>query len=236
MKYLRNWDNKTWLSSKEYIISFHKYLKSKIKINKSTKILDIGCGRANIISHLNSKYKFLRKPIGIDIIKSKDIKKDILFKKSDAIKYLKNSKEVFDLILIKQTIHFFNKKEVKILLNLAKKHLSKKGKIFIFSLITTKNELPTFKKMKEQLNKSLEIDKNLVGEIKANFKKYQQNCFKFKVKIAKRDYLKMLKKRYISCLLKFTNKDIKIGIKELNLKYKKDIQFYDKLNCLIYRN
>ena len=108
--------------------------------------------------------------------------------------------------------------------------------IFIFSLTTTKNELPTFKKMKEQLNKSLEIDKNLVGEIKANFKKYQQNCFKFKVKIAKKDYLKMLKKRYISCLLKFTNKDIKIGIKELNLKYKKDIQFYDKLNCLIYRN
>ncbi len=236
MKYLRNWDNETWLSSKEYIISFHKYLKSKIKINKSTKILDIGCGRANIISYLSNQYKFVRRPIGIDIFKNKDIKKNILFKKGDAIKYLKSSKELFDLILIKQTIHFFKKKDVKILLNFAKKRLSKKGKILIFSLITTKNELPAFKKMREQLNKSLEIDKNLFRIIKSNFKKYQQDCFKFKVKISKKDYLKMLRNRYISCLLKFTNKDIIMGIKEINFKYKKNIQFYDKLNCIIYRN
>ena len=50
MKQLKNWDNKTWLASDKYISSFHKFLKSKIKINKNTKILDIGCGRANIIS------------------------------------------------------------------------------------------------------------------------------------------------------------------------------------------
>jgi len=30
MKRLRNWDNKTWLSSKKYITSFNAFLKSKI--------------------------------------------------------------------------------------------------------------------------------------------------------------------------------------------------------------
>ena len=58
MKKLKNWDNKTWLASDKYISSFHKFLKSKIKINNNTKILDIGCGRANIISFLQKKYRF----------------------------------------------------------------------------------------------------------------------------------------------------------------------------------
>ena len=52
MKKLRNWDNKTWLSSKKYISTFNIFLNSKIRFNKNTSILDMGCGRANIISSL----------------------------------------------------------------------------------------------------------------------------------------------------------------------------------------
>ena len=87
MKTLRNWDNKTWLSSNKYILSFYKFLKSKVRFDNNIKVLDIGCGRANIISFLQRKYKFQNKPIGIDIIKSKNTKKNIIFKKIDAIKY-----------------------------------------------------------------------------------------------------------------------------------------------------
>ena len=111
MKRLRNWDNKTWLSSKKYIDAFNYFLKSKIKFNKDTKLLDIGCGRANIISTLQKKYKFKIKAIGIDVVKNKDVKKNIIFKNIDAIKFLEKSDCLFDLILIKQTIHFFSKKK-----------------------------------------------------------------------------------------------------------------------------
>ena len=52
MKKLKNWDNQTWLSSKNYINQFNKFLNKRVKFNKNTKILDIGCGRANIISNL----------------------------------------------------------------------------------------------------------------------------------------------------------------------------------------
>ena len=137
MKKLRNWDNKTWLSSKSYISQFNKFLKTKINFNKSLKILDIGCGRANIISALQKKYKFKNKPTGIDVVENKDVKKNIVFKKIDALKYLKK-KEKYDLILIKQTIHFFTKTKLNHLLNLAKKSLNLKGKILIFSLKTKK--------------------------------------------------------------------------------------------------
>ena len=66
MKRLQNWDNNTWLSSKSYISQFNKFLKTKINFNKNSKILDIGCGRANIISALHKRYKFKNKPTGID--------------------------------------------------------------------------------------------------------------------------------------------------------------------------
>ena len=235
MKRLKNWDNKTWLSSKSYISQFNKFLKRKINLNKNSKILDIGCARANIISTLQKKYEFKNKPIGIDIVSNKDVKKNIIFKKVDAIDFLKNSNEVFDLILIKQTIHFFKKKDVKTLLNLTRKHLSKKGKIFILSL-KKNNKLPVFNKMKVELNKSLKLDKQLIKIIKKNLNKYEEVNFKFKVNISKKNYLKMLKNKYISCLLNLTKKDIIDGQKEIESKYKKNIQFYDILDCLIYKN
>ena len=42
---IKNWDNKTWLSSKDYIESFNNFLIKNLRINSNSKILDIGCGR-----------------------------------------------------------------------------------------------------------------------------------------------------------------------------------------------
>ena len=39
---LKNWDNKTWLSSKKYIKYFNIFLLKQIRLNKESKILDIG--------------------------------------------------------------------------------------------------------------------------------------------------------------------------------------------------
>jgi ubiquinone/menaquinone biosynthesis C-methylase UbiE len=234
MKKLRNWDNKTWLSSKKYVNAFNKFLKSKIKFNKNTKILDIGCGRANIISSLQRKYKFLNKPIGIDILKNKHIKKNVLFKKCDAIKYLKKN-ENFDLILIKQTMHFFSKKKLDLLLNLAKKRLNSKGKILIFSLKLKKNEIPCFKLMKQKLNVSLKKDQVLLKLIKRNLKTLNESSFNFKTSISKKIYLSMINARYISCLLNLSKKDINKGVKEVKSKFKNRIIFTDRLVCLDFK-
>ena len=44
----------------------------------------------------------------------------------------------------------------------------------------------------------------------------------------------MIKNRYISTLLTFyKKKELLEGLKEINLKYKKNIKFKDKLICLI---
>ena len=119
MKKLRNWDNKTWLSSKSYISQFNKFLKSKINLNKNLKILDIGCGRANIISKLAKKYNFKVKPTGIDVLKHQDVKRNVRFIKTHALNFLKRA-EKFDLIIIKQTIHLMSKKNQFLLLKMCK--------------------------------------------------------------------------------------------------------------------
>ena len=234
MKRLKNWDNKTWLSSKSYIFQFNKFLKTKINLNRNSKILDIGCGRANIISALHKRYKFKNKPTGIDIVANKDVKKNIIFKKVEAIKYLKKN-DKYDIILIKQTIHFFSETNLNNLLKLAKKNLNPKGKLLIFSLKTKNNQIPCFKKMRKNLEKSLKRDEALFKIIKKNFKAISYTNFNFKVNISKQKYVRMLKERYISCLLNMSDKDIKLGISEIKSKYKNQIKFTDTLKCISYR-
>ena len=234
MRPLKNWDNKTWLSSEKYISNFHKFLKTKTLLNKNTKILDIGCGRANIISFLQKKYRFKNMAIGVDILRNRNIKKNISFKKSNAINYLREGRK-FDLILIKQTIHFFSKNKLILLLNFAKKSLNPKGKILIFSLKTKNNKIPCFKKMKHQLNKSLKKDEFLFKVIRKNLKKINESNFNYEVNISKNKYINMIKNRYISCLLNLTKKEINKGIGEIKLKYKNQIKFTDTLKCISFR-
>ena len=232
---LKNWDNQTWLSSKNYISQFNKFLSKKVKFSKDTKILDIGCGRANIISFLHKKYKFCEKPIGLDVIKNKGIKANIIFKKIDGYNYLKKINKSFDLILLKQTIHFFQTSKLKALLNIAKKRLRPGGKILIFSIKPKNNKIPCFKKMRERLNRSIKRDEKLSKIIKKKLKKTNISNFNFKVNISRQKYLRMIKLRYISCLLDLSKKDILSGISELKFKHKNQIKFTDTLKCISYR-
>ena len=231
---IKNWDNKTWISSTKYIQSFINFLLKQKKLTKHSKILDIGCGRGKITGSLSSKLKLINKPIGLDIENHKDFDKRITFKKTNAIKYLKNNKKKFDLILIKQTIHFFNLKDIKKVLTYSYSSLNVAGIIVILTLDTKNNEIPSFFLMKQKLKQSFKRD-NLIWKklLQLDIKK-KLTKFNFKVNIKKSIYLKMIKQRYISTLLKFSSFQISNGIKEVDLKYKKNISFNDKLKCIIF--
>ncbi len=183
---LKNWDNKTWLSSQKYIKIFNSFLLKQINLNKNSKILDIGCGRGKILANLSSKLKLINKPIGLDLENHKDKSKKIIFKKIDAVKFITKTKITFDLILIKQTIHLLKKKEIFKLLSICKKKLSPNGKIIIFSLDSTKNEIPTFYLMKKKLKESLLKDKRLFDLILKENPKIIVKKFIYQVKISKK--------------------------------------------------
>ena len=232
---LKNWDNKTWLSSNNYINFFNNFLLNQVYLNKGSYILDIGCGRGKILGNLASKLRLNKKPLGIDIEQHKDRDKRIIFKKIDAINYLKKSKKKFDLILLKQTIHFFSQKEIKKLLLLSKNCLTPNGHVIIFTLATTRNEIPTFLLMKKKLKKSLIRDEKILRFILNSHQNILIKRFSYKVKITKKKYMQMIKNRYISILLNLKLTEILKGIDEINLKYKQKINFKDKLICIILK-
>lgn len=236
MKVLRNWDNKTWLSSKAYINSINLFLLKKKKLNKKSKILDIGCGRGKIFGSLSRKLKLNNKPIGVDPVPHKDVDKLIDFRNEDAFNFFKTNQNKFDLIMIKQTLHFFDKNERKKLIKICKNNLKKNGLLIIFSLNTINNEIPCFKLMKKKLNRGLERDSRMLKSACKVLKGNKIDKFKFKVLITKNKYIKMLKQKYISCLVSLNKKQLKKGIEEIKKIYPNNIIFKDILICIKYKH
>jgi cyclopropane fatty-acyl-phospholipid synthase-like methyltransferase len=232
---LKNWDNKTWLSSQKYIKFFNRFILKQVKLNRNSRILDIGCGRGKILENLSNKLRLLDKPVGLDIENHKDKSKKIIFKKIDALSYVSKTKITFDLILIKQTIHLLKKKQAIKLLSICKNKLNPNGKIIILSLNPNKNEIPTFQLMNKKLNISLKKDEKLFNLILKNQNKFVIKKFTFDVKILKTKYLQMIQKRYISTLLNFSNKQINEGLNEIKKDYGKVLKFKDRLICYILR-
>ena len=236
MKLLKNWDNKTWLSSNKYINSFNNFLLKKKKLNKKARILDIGCGRGKIFGVLSRKLKLVNKPIGIDPVVHKDVHREINFINEDVFKFLKANKIKFDLIMIKQTLHFFNKDKRSKLIEICKNNLNKDGVLIVFSLNTLNNEIPCFKLMKQKLNRGLERDSKMIKLICKILKNNKIDIFKFKVSITKNKYIQMLKQRYISCLVNLNKDQINKGIKEIKNIYPNKMIFNDALICVKYKN
>ena len=233
---LKNWDNKTWLSSSAYINSFNTFLLKKKKLNKNSQILDIGCGRGKIFGVLSRKVKLLNKPIGIDPVVHRDVDKSIDFRNEDVFKFFKTNQIKFDLIMIKQTLHFFNKDKRSKLIKVCKNNLKKNGVLIILSLNTLNNEIPCFKVMKQKLNKGIERDFKMIKSTCKILKNYNIDKFIFKVSIAKSKYIQMLRQRYISCLVNLNQDQLNKGINEIKEIYSNKILFNDILICIKYKN
>ena len=236
MKLLKNWDNKTWLSSNSYINSFNNFLLKKKKLNKTSKILDIGCGRGKIFGSLSRKFKLINKPIGIDPVIHKDVDKSIDFRSENIFKFFKSNQNKFDLIMIKQTLHFFNKEKRSKLIKVCKNNLKKKGVLLILSLNILNNEIPCFKLMKQKLNIGLKRDSKMLKAACKILKNNKIDKFKFKVLITKNKYTQMLKQKYISCLVNLSKAQISKGINEIINTYLNKISFEDILICIKYKN
>ena len=233
---LKNWDNKTWLSSKKYILKFNNFLTKINKLDSNSLILDVGCGRGKIIGSLGSILKLKNKPIGIDLVSHKDKDKRIKFKKIDAISFFNSSNNKYDLILIKQTIHLLKMNQIKNLLNKMKNSLKPSGKILILTLDPNKNEIPSFNLMKNKLLQSLKRDKTILNFISKLYPDRILKKFSFEVKITKSKYTKMIFDRFISILLNLKYEQIVTGASEIKFKYGKNLKFKDKLVCIIIRN
>jgi hypothetical protein len=121
------------------------------------------------------------------------------------------------------------------LLSICKNKLNPNGKIIILSLDPKKNEIPTFSLMKKNLKISLNKDERLFNLIFKNKNKIIVKKFTYEVQILKIKYLQMIRNRYISTLLNFTNEQINEGIIEIKNNYGNELKFKDRLICFILK-
>ena len=154
----------------------------------------------------------------------------------DALSFFLSNKKKFDLILIKQTIHLLKISDIRKLISNCKKSLNPEGIILIFTLDPRKNELPSFKMMEKKLNKSFKRDFKISNLLLKLSTSRILKRFVFRVKITKKQYLKMLQMRFISTLLSMSKKDLLDGVEEINLRYKHILNFNDNLICIRLNN
>ena len=151
-------------------------------------------------------------------------------------KFFKLNQNKFDLIMIKQTLHFFNEEKKLKLIKACKNNLNKNGVLLIFSLNTLNNEIPCFKVMKQKLNRGLKRDSRMLNSVCKILKDNKIDKFKFKVLITKNKYIQMLKQKYISCLINLNKAQISKGINEIKNTYPNMILFEDILICIKYKH
>ena len=138
--------------------------------------------------------------------------------------------------MIKQTLHFFNKNKRVQLIKTCKNNLKKNGVLIILSLNPLNNEIPCFKLMKKKLNRGLKRDSRMINSACKILKNNMIDKFKFKVSITKTKYIKMLKQKYISCLVDLNKNQIDKGVKEIQDLYPVKIKFNDVLICVKSKN
>ena len=110
------------------------------------------------------------------------------------------------------------------------KSFSDESRIRILNILSNRKEATI-----TDLEIILKRDEVLFKIIKKNLKRISYTNFNFKVNISKQKYVRMIKERYISCLLNMNNKEINLGISEIKSKYKNQIKFTDTLKCISYR-
>ena len=139
MERLKNWDNKTWLSSQRYILSFNRFILKQVKLDRNSRILDIGCG-GGLLSEPMSKMG--ANVTGIDA-SDKNIKIAKLHSKKNKlkIKYLCSSPEKlkitkkFDVILNMEIVEHVE--DIDFFLKSCSKLLKKNGLMFVATINKT---------------------------------------------------------------------------------------------------
>ncbi len=123
---------------KEYSI-FSNYFKKNyfryLPLNKKSNILDVGCGLGHFLYFLRKEGYTQIKGIDMDNENVSRCKKEgFNVVRGDLLKYLEDSKEKFDVIIMNDVIEHIPKKKIIYLLTLIKTRLNKEGKLFVKTL------------------------------------------------------------------------------------------------------
>ena len=229
-----NWDRSSWLSSKEYFAKLSNQLIKSLDLHEEIKILDVGCGRGYLLRSLANKANLINIPLGVEPVKHEGpIPHHIKIINSSINSFLDNNNIKFDVVILKQVLHLLNRNEREYFYYKVKKHLNDNAKI-VFIHMNDQTEIPQFPIMKNRLKKSLNSHQYLSEELIKNFKLLKIDNFNFNVNISSKEYLEMIRNKYISVILDLNEEEIEKGIEFIKKHYPNQLSFKDTLTIQVF--
>lgn len=229
-----NWDRSSWLSSKEYFAKLSNQLIKSLDLHEEIKILDVGCGRGYLLRSLANKANLINIPLGVEPVKHEGpIPHHIKIINSSINSFLDNNNIKFDVVILKQVLHLLNQNEREYFYYKVKKHLYDNAKI-VFIHMNDQTEIPQFPIMKNRLKKSLNSHQYLSEELIKNFKLLKIDNFNYDVNISSKEYLEMIRNRYISVILDLNEEEIEKGIEFIKKHYPNQLSFKDTLTIQVF--
>lgn len=229
-----NWDRSSWLSSKEYFAKLSNQLIKSLDLHEEIKILDVGCGRGYLLRSLANKANLINIPFGVEPVKHEGpIPHHIKIINSSINSFLDNNNIKFDVVILKQVLHLLNQNEREYFYYKVKKHLNDNAKI-VFIHMNDQTEIPQFPIMKNRLKKSLNSHQYLSEELIKNFKLLKIDNFNYDVNISSKEYLEMIRNKYISVILDLNEEEIEKGIEFIKKHYPNQLSFKDTLTIQVF--
>ena len=229
-----NWDRSSWLSSKEYFAKLSNQLIKSLDLHEEIKILDVGCGRGYLLRSLANKANLINIPLGVEPVKHEgSIPHHIKIINSSINSFLDNNNIKFDVVILKQVLHLLNQNEREYFYYKVKKHLNDNAKI-VFIHMNDQTEIPQFPIMKNRLKKSLNSHQYLSEELIKNFKLLKIDNFNYDVNISSKEYLEMIRNKYISVILDLNEEEIEKGIEFIKKNYPNQLSFKDTLTIQVF--
>jgi len=229
-----NWDRSSWLSSKEYFAKLSNQLIKSLDLHEEIKILDVGCGRGYLLRSLANKANLINIPFGVEPVKHEGpIPHHIKIINSSINSFLDDNNIKFDVVILKQVLHLLNQNEREYFYYKVKKHLNDNAKI-VFIHMNDQTEIPQFPIMKNRLKKSLNSHQYLSEELIKNFKLLKIDNFNYDVNISSKEYLEMIRNRYISVILDLNEEEIEKGIEFIKKHYPNQLSFKDTLTIQVF--
>ena len=229
-----NWDRSSWLSSKEYFAKLSNQLIKSLDLHEEIKILDVGCGRGYLLRSLANKANLINIPFGVEPVKHEgSIPHHIKIINSSINSFLDNNNIKFDVVILKQVLHLLNRNEREYFYYKVKKHLNDNAKI-VFIHMNDQTEIPQFPIMKNRLKKSLNSHQYLSEELIKNFKLLKIDNFNYNVNISSKEYLEMIRNKYISVILDLNEEEIEKGIEFIKKHYPNQLSFKDTLTIQVF--
>jgi cyclopropane fatty-acyl-phospholipid synthase-like methyltransferase len=229
-----NWDRSSWLSSKEYFAKLSNQLIKSLDLHEEIKILDVGCGRGYLLRSLANKANLINIPLGVEPVKHEGpIPHHIKIINSSINSFLDNNNIKFDVVILKQVLHLLNQNEREYFYYKVKKHLYDNAKI-VFIHMNDQTEIPQFPIMKNRLKKSLNSHQYLSEELIKNFKLLKIDNFNYNVNISSKEYLEMIRNKYISVILDLNEEEIEKGIEFIKKNYPNQLSFKDTLTIQVF--